>query len=478
MRTFRYKLLFYFLVFVALFNLVSFSIYYSSTRIVSEYHQSFQGFLLFNEISQQSGQIYEKVNAYIAERDPVFIDEFEEIKKEFLKNQEKLSGEEVSGVTAQSLQKYESMMVSLLEESEAAMEAVGKEDIDDYSYHLREVRTVSSYLQESTLTLLNLELSQYQLFYESMEKRNISFTFFTISLFTSTLLLAVFFALYFSRGVTKPIHQLSLAAKEVAAGNFDGPAIKVTSSDEINFLGKSFDLMRQNVKDLIAEIQQKSELDQLLKELELKHLQNQINPHFLFNTLNTISRMAYLEDARVTSRLIESVSALLRYNLRDLNKSVTLREEVDVVREYFYIQKTRFADRISFSSQVDESCLDVEIPSLTLQPLVENAFIHGVEHFEEGGKIGLEVKRDGSDVLISIIDNGEGMNRNIIDRLLNAEDESGVSEKHTGHSTSIGLKNVIRRIQLFYKKENLLNILSLKGQGTTVTIRIPGGEGE
>src|SRR5690625_402459 len=110
--------------------------------------------------------------------------------------------------------------------------------------------------------------------------------------------------------------------------------------------------MRSNIHELVKEIEDQSELDQLLKEMELKHLQNQINQNFLFNTLNTISKMAYLEGAQSTQGLIVSVSTLLRHSLGELDKRVTLREEVSVVEDYFRIQKTRFSERIKFVSQI------------------------------------------------------------------------------------------------------------------------------
>ncbi|AZB44607.1 sensor histidine kinase [Bacillus sp. FJAT-42376] len=470
MKSIRTKLLIYFSVFVALFNIVTFSIYFSSNRIVSEYHQSFQGFLLFNEVSQQANSIYEKINGFAVEKDGKFVREYDQLKRDFSRNMKKLETEKPGGVGDSQLHNYRNMMQSLLTESDSTIEEVKTSQIDDYLLHLKEVRNISSYIQESTLTLLNMELSEYRAFYQDMEKRNQAFQWFTISLFTSTLLLALLLALFFSRGVTRPIRQLSDAAKEIASGRFEGPTIAFTSNDEISVLGESFNYMKNNLKRLIEEIEEKSELDQLLKELELKHLQNQINPHFLFNTLNTITRMAYLEDAAVTSRLMESVSKLLRYSLGDLNKTVTLSEEASVVQEYFYIQKTRFADRITFKTEIDENCLESLIPSLTLQPLVENAFIHGVENNEDGGEITLRIFSQKGIPVIEISDNGEGMTDAQVEQIFSQQEHA--HEISSGHSTGIGLRNVIRRLELFYKRKDVLQIDSKKGAGTTIRIRL------
>lgn len=477
MNTIRNKLLLYFFSFVLLFNIVSYSIYFSSTKIVSEYDQSFEGFLLLNEISQQSNQIYELINAYVVERENDNVQQYEKVKKQLKINNQQLYTKDMSGINKEEIQKYQRMINSLIDESELTIEAVKADQIDQYTFHMREVRSISSYILESTLQLLNLELADYQLFYQKMEERNTSFKWFTINLFSSTLLLAVVAAFWFSRGLTRPLRSLSKAAKEISAGKFDGPPITVKSNDELNILSESFQQMRGNIKQLIVEIKEKSELDNLLKELELKHLQNQINPHFLFNTLNTISRMAYLEDANVTSRLIESVSTLLRYSLGDVNKSISLEEEVKVVREYFYIQKTRFSERITFTTHIDESCLDAKIPSLTLQPIVENAFIHGVENLEEGGTITLSIFRKNTNVIVEITDNGSGMDEEAKQKIL-IKQETNFQETHSGHSTGIGLRNVVKRLEIFYKQENLLEIVSAKGKGTTISITIPNEGGD
>ncbi|MBO1511912.1 sensor histidine kinase [Metabacillus bambusae] len=472
MTRIRNKILLYFLAFVVLFNIVSYSIYLSSSQIVSEYHGSFERFLLFNEITQQSTQIYEKINAYVVEKDQVFIDEYEDIKKRLQKNNEKLAEEAMTGINKEELEKYQRMIKNLIFESDVTIAAVRFGNLDQYTTHAKEVRNISSYILESTLQLLNLELADYQMFYQEMEERRHAFKWFTINLFSSTLLFALLVAVWFSRGLTRPLRSLSKAAKEISEGNFDGPPIKVKTNDEVKVLSDSFQHMRENIKRLIDEIKEKSELDQLLKELELKQLQNQINPHFLFNTLNTISRTAYLEDAAVTSRLIQSVSTLLRSSLDDINKTVTLRAETNVVKEYFYIQQTRFAERISFETQIEESCLDVKIPSLTLQPLVENSFIHGVEKLEEGGVISLSIYRKHDEVIIEVGDNGIGMDEQRKQQIL-SKTQPELHEEHSGHSTGIGLRNVIKRLELVYKKPDILEIHSEKNKGTTIRIKLP-----
>jgi sensor histidine kinase YesM len=201
-----------------------------------------------------------------------------------------------------------------------------------------------------------------------------------------------------------------------------------------------------------------------LKQSELKVLQNQINPHFLFNTLNTIARMAMFEQADETLKLIESTADLLRYNLGKINKEdVTLGDEINNVKEYIYIQNIRFADRIKFEFDIDESLLAVRAPYLVLQPLVENAIIHGIEPLEKGGCLKISVYKQEDNVIVEIQDNGVGITQSRISQLFDDKDES-----------KIGLRNINKRIEYLYGQTDLLKIQSEPGC-TIVTLTIPAG---
>jgi sensor histidine kinase YesM len=296
-------------------------------------------------------------------------------------------------------------------------------------------------------------------------------------LFAAAFFLSTLLALWISGGITRPISYLSRAAKEISKGNLAGEDIKITTKDELKLLTETFNQMRSNLKVLVTEIKQQGELDKLLKELELRSLQNQMNPHFLFNTLNTVSKMAYLEEAEETSRLIEAVAALLRYNLSDFDKVSTLRDEVSIVKEYFFIQKTRFGDRIQFISDIQDECLDIEIPSLILQPLVENAFTHGVEEYEDNGVIQLHIYRKSDQINVEVIDNGAGMDeptrRKLIQYADGLDSEENELEKRKDRSNGIAVKNVIRRLQLFYQRKNIVEIESELKKGTIFRLTIP-----
>lgn len=446
---------------------------------MNEYDNSFERFLLLNDIYQRSNLSTEKLHAYIIDKDEQYLKDFQKEKLLLITDQKRLY--KVMSTNEITLINYKNMIDSFLKESDDTVEAFQKDDINRYSNHFNEVLKITSFLQESTLALLNNKLTDYQKFYNQMEMKNHYYKLMSIFLFSASFFLSTLIALWISGGITKPISLLSQAAKQISKGNLSGEDIQITTKDELKLLTETFNKMRTNIRHLVTEIKQKSELDKLLKELELRSLQSQINPHFLFNTLNTVSKMAYLEGAEQTSRLIEAVAAILRYNLSEFDKASTLRDEVKIVQEYFYIQQTRFGERIRFVTDIQDDCLDIEIPSLILQPLIENAFIHGIESYEENGVILLIIYRKNDRIYVEINDNGVGMDITTKNRLLDyvrgiEKDDASEPEKPKGHSMGIGVKNVIRRLQLFYQRNDIVEIESELMKGTNFRLMIPDTE--
>lgn len=209
-----------------------------------------------------------------------------------------------------------------------------------------------------------------------------------------------------------------------------------------------------------------------LKEARLKYLQSQINPHFLFNSLNAGVQLAVMEDAEKTSVFIEKMADFFRYNVKKGSGDATIREEVETVDNYIYILNVRFAGDILYDSDLDGTVLDYKIPSMILQPLVENAVNHGIRGVEWQGEIHLKVQDKGERIEIRVEDNGKGMTREQVGMIL-----SGSHTTVDSDSTGIGLGNVIARLRLYYSTDQLFSINS-KGtdQGTSVILTIPKKE--
>jgi len=432
-----------------------------------------QRYLQINEVTTASQQMITNLNNYLLEPTEKRKQEVEKsinLIKKVQKDVADLRNEE----NAFSVTNYIHLIDSLIETTNRSILFSENEEMEGSTKEFNEANRISMYISEMTLTIFDRELKTYNEFYRGIIKQSEDLKNLGISLLlliTVILLLATYL---FSLSITRPINQLTKAANELSQGRFSR-RIEIDSTDEIAFLAKTFDEMRININNLILEIQQKAQLEHelqqsklLLKESQLRSLQSQINPHFLFNTLNTLSKKAYLDGAEETSDLLVSVAGLLRYNLKRVDRSVTLFEEVIVLNQYMEIQKARFTDRLHFESDIDEECLYVEIPSLTLQPIIENAVIHAIEPEEDGGTIWLRIKKNGTSVIIEIEDSGKGMPREKIYQLLN-----GDIPLNEGHSTGIGFQNVVKRLDLFFGMKDLITIDSGEGQGTKVVIQIP-----
>lgn len=291
-----------------------------------------------------------------------------------------------------------------------------------------------------------------------------------------------------TRSITGPLMRLTKVAHEVAGGNFEVDLVQVDSSDEVEIVTKAFNNMIVSIHQYIIQTKESMELESKmmekelmmtnhLKDAQLKYLQAQINPHFLFNTLNAGAQLAMMEGADKTCLFIENMADFFRFNMKSFDQDSTIRDEIKLVDSYIYILNVRFSGDIHFYKDIDETLLDVRVPSMILQPVVENAVNYGIRDIEYEGKIFLSVFQSGDNIAITIYDNGAGMEQEIIERIMNAklEDSAALKERVvTKDSNGIGLGNVINRLRLYYDREDVFTIESEgKNKGTSVTIHIP-----
>ncbi|MFA9458107.1 histidine kinase [Halalkalibacter sp. AB-rgal2] len=461
----RSKLLIYFVALLLLVVLVFFVREQSHQRVLELNDESVEQLLLLNELTRMTSETFQSLQIYVHEPLPQNHSYYEENQIQLLRLQQEFQRTEKDGIAKKN---YLNLLSSFLEQTDQTVEGVERRDVQQYSFSLNEAEIIASYIHEQTLELINDELTDYKQLSLLTEAK----IFYTEKMGTaivgSIILLSVLFALWFSDGITRTIGRLTKAAQRISGGNYSGEDVVVARKDELWFLTKTFNEMKRNILQSVTDIEEKARLAQSLKEMELKSLQNQINPHFLFNTLNSISKTAYIEGAERTSDLISSVSTLLRYNIGNLDRETVLKDEVRIVKEYFFIQRTRFGDRVTFEEDVDPACLSTPIPCLTLQPIIENAFMHGIEEMSEGAHIVLSIREENEKVCIEIKDNGVGMDQETINRLL---DTRASSKGGSGHSTGIGMRNVMTRLKLF-DKESQLHIDSELGSGTTVKIYV------
>lgn len=449
---------------------------YYNQQTQAQYNQILQRYLRMNEMTVVSQQTVTSLNDYLQAPSVSAINELNNSKEKVLETKRQIA-ELKNKDNSFTLTNYMNMVDSLVEAADLSMMFIGQNNNEAALTRFAEATRISQYIAETTLTLIDKELTTYDEFYRGIIKQSAELKklgFLILGLITVILLM---FAYWFSLSMTRPIQKLTFAAKELSRGRFD-IQIDIPSNDEISFLAKTFDRMRININNLISEIQHKAQLESelqesrlLLKESQLRSLQSQINPHFLFNTLDTLSKKAYLEGSQQTSDLIVSVANLLRYNLRNMDRAVTLQDEVEVLLQYIDIQKARFTDRLRFVQEVDETALFYQIPSLTLQPIIENSVIHAVEPSEEGGTVIFRIYQRDDRIMVEIEDDGAGISEKKIKKMLN--DTPPEPAKGKGHSTGIGFSNVVRRLRLFYGREDIIDIVSRPGEGTKVILQLP-----
>ena len=264
-----------------------------------------------------------------------------------------------------------------------------------------------------------------------------------------------------SCSITAPIRELSNAMKQVEQENFD-IEIQSRRKDEIGHLITSFHYMVGKIRQLICEVYQKK-IEQ--KNAEIRALQAQINPHFLYNTLDSINWMLIERDEQDISDVVISLGEILRYAVGGQNHLVPLGSEARYIESYLFIQKNRLEDRLNYQWELAEDTLDVLVPRLIMQPIVENAVIHGIEPLKKGGVILMKAWIEKEMLLIRVTDNGRGMNQEELEAL--REKISGTDEIE-----NIGMRNIQRRMELTYGQEQAMEIQSVQGEGTTITLRM------
>lgn len=302
-------------------------------------------------------------------------------------------------------------------------------------------------------------------------------------------LLSIVFCINFSLGITQPLKQMVQNARQIGEGDFLVNQVSADSGDELQLIAEVFNGMSGNIHGLFQEIQKKArletelkeekmhtlEMENILRRTEIQMLQSQVNPHFLYNTLNAISQVAILEEAAETGKLIKNVAKLLRYNLQSLDRPVTVEDEINHIQEYLYIMGVRYGDQIACQLRASGDIGRCLLPCMTLQPILENAYIHGVAPLtDRPGRITVDLYPLGDALRVVIADNGVGMITEQIAVILEDDSSQPVRLRPEGSgSNGLGLANVRKRLELFYHQKELLTIASQPGLGAQVVLTLP-----
>jgi two-component system sensor histidine kinase YesM len=276
------------------------------------------------------------------------------------------------------------------------------------------------------------------------------------------IVVAVMLSVFLSLRISRPIKQLEASMKEVEKGNFD-IQVDIEGSNEIGQLSKRFNRMTGEIKELMVQNVNEQELK---RKSEMKALQAQINPHFLYNTLDSIIWMAEGKKSEEVVVMVAALAKLFRLSISKGQEIITIANEIEHIKSYLTIQKMRYKDKLDFEIDVDEQILSNKVIKIILQPLVENSIYHGIKNNTSVGVVRITGKLVNNRVLLQVFDNGIGMTEEQLRNLFQPTEKS-----LTGNG--IGVNNVNQRIQLYYGEQYGITYESKLGEGTTANIWLP-----
>lgn len=319
------------------------------------------------------------------------------------------------------------------------------------------------FLYESTISDLNWTIVN-AIPNSTIYKSNFIYVLYFITNLIFFMILICILYVCFIKRIFNPILTL---VKNMSSNNIENnlnQELSYNNNDELGLLFKSYNEMKSRISNLIN-INYKTQIEQ--KELELKQLQNQINPHFIYNTLEAIHMMAEINGDLDTSKMAQYFGSIIRYSMNRKINTVTLEKELNIIDNYIYLQKIRFDQLFTIENNVPETLLQCEIIKMIIQPLIENSIYHGLSECSSEGKIIIQGEQIGDELLLTISDNGIGIDDDTL-RDLNGY----INDKNTKFK-GIALRNINRRLKLKYGEQYGLEVFSVKGNGTSMVLTLP-----
>ena len=434
------------------------------------------------ELSQVFEKVQDNMYKYLKVKNSQTLLDYYQNEAKYRNELEKLNEDNINDPVKLLERNIRKMSETYLDCTAETVAAKRGRNVEQYKRKYDDATKLYRYIQSSIDELNNLMFqensSTYAVLRAVMRCLEISTSVIMIILVAGGMLLLI----QATRNMFVPLSNMAETAQLVGQGNFHVKMHDTDAQDELGTVTRAFNTMVENLDLYMARTKASMEKEQLmmerellmenhLKEAQLKYLQSQINPHFLFNSLNAGAQLAMMESADRTYDYIQNMAAFFRYNIKKDHDEVTLEEEIRLVDNYIYILNVRFSGEIHFEKKVDESLLGVHIPSMLLQPIVENSVNYGIRNIDWEGRIVLSVYREEEKVCISIKDNGVGMTEERIAQVM----QNCIShQEDTGDSNGVGLNNVMERLHLFFDgAEEFVMMSEGPGRGTEVVIRIP-----
>lgn len=292
---------------------------------------------------------------------------------------------------------------------------------------------------------------------------------FSVLLLIVSAILCVVLSLTLAKGISAPIELTSSAMKRFAEGDFT-VRLPEGREDEIGTMNMVFNTTIQEVETLLKKL---VDMERANKDIEFQALQAQINPHFLYNVLDTINWMARRDGEETICRMVTAISNIMRVSISNRQSIIAIRDEMKYVRDYLYIQETRYEDKFVADIGIDEELNNILIPKMTVQTLVENAVVHGVENATWDCFLSIEGRIEENMAVIQVRDNGVGMSEEKLRSVLNPEERNKTREEDQRPHTHLGVYAVKKRLDYLYDGRASMEITAEEGKGTLVTLKIP-----
>lgn len=454
----------------------------------SEIDTVYQGNLRLNELSDALTAVQDSMTDYLNSKTSDSLEDFYRNEQAYSQMVQEMS-DEVTGAAFQRMERsIRHMSEEYLELVGQTIEAKRGRNVEKYRVRYENATQMYEYINTYIYSLNNEQFRSNSENYSRLSGAFRSFEMMSVIALTIVIVLSICMVVKLTGDIISPLKNLAVTANEVAGGNFDTDLLQVQSEDEIGVVTGTFNQMIVSIRQYLERLRQSMEIQSSLmekellmeahlKDAQLKYLQAQINPHFLFNTLNAGAQLAMMEGADRTYDYVQNVAEFFRYNVKKSNDIVTIREELELVDHYIYILNVRFSGDIHYQKDISEELLECSMPSMILQPIVENCVNHGIREMNGEGRIWLKVFRDGGDTVgISIRDNGIGMDQDTIEKILSGNYHA---EQQTSGSNGIAMGNVIARLRIFTQNESVMKIQSDgKDQGTEVILYLPVKERE
>lgn len=456
--------------------------YFNLNKMIVNIDKVYESNAMLNELQSGFTQVHRNMESFLDTRNTEAIEGYLKCEQEYQDQLERLNRSILDDENMIAEKNIRNMSLHYLEIADRAIEAKRGRNVIKYKEFYDEANELFTYINSYIYSLNNQKFhdnsNNYELLFSSLKYSENT----NMLILCLTSVLNIILVVLLTRGITNPLRRLAEAAGEVAKGRLDIEIGGTVSNDEVGIVTSAFNQMTESLKDYIEQLKRSMEQESAIKEkqlmmethlkdAQLKYLQAQINPHFLFNTLNAGAQLAMMEGADKTYLYVQNVADFFRYNVKKNNDVVTLSEEIELVDSYIYIINVRFAGDIHFKKHIDEELINVQVPSMILQPFVENCINHGIRGIEWENLIELTVHREEDSICVSVRDNGVGIEAEKIEKILSSGLTGTNPEDAAG---GVGMSNVIGRLRLFFEREDVVEITSAgENMGTEVAIHIP-----